>query len=115
MSLAHWVAIVQGVFTVLLTVVGVLFAKSRAEQVGREELLKSLAELREQIGDRDRTAIGLREQLISVQAAMTALDARVKQQETQILMLVRENMELKSTRSPPDKPPSRRKPPPEKG
>lgn len=96
MSLAQWTAVAQGIFTILLMVVGVFFARARAEQVGREELLKSLSELREQIGDRDRTALGLREELKSLDQQLKLLTERIRTQEAQILALVTENLGLKA-------------------
>lgn len=95
MTAPQWTAVVQGVLTILLMVAGTFFARARAEQVGRDELLKSLQELREQISDRDRTALGLREELKSMNERLRALGERVQAQETQILALVAENLALK--------------------
>lgn len=105
MTVVQWGQLVQVVFGVLLTICAVWYARAKTEQVGRDELLKSLEELRSQVQDRDRTAIGLREQLSTVHSEVQGLSERVKVQETQILVLVRENIGLK-------KPPRKRSGPP---
>lgn len=112
MSLAQWTAVVQAVFTLVFMFTAAYFARARAQVVGREELLKALAELREQIEDRDRTAIGLRERIKDVDAALEILKEQSKHQAIQQDILVRENLGLKMKLEALEAPPHRHELPP---
>lgn len=81
--------------TAVLAVLGFLFIRAKADEMGREMVEKTLDRLRGEIEDRDRVAIGQREQINALSGRVELIGAEVVRKEAQVSALLEENLSLK--------------------
>lgn len=83
-------------FKLLLIFVSVQFVRTKTDEISREMLKKTIDELRNQIGDRDRTSIGLREQISTLTQRVNNIQADLEYKRSEVMALLEENLSLKT-------------------
>ena len=91
----QWPTLVNLLFSTVVAVIGAVYVRAYIATLSRDDLMRTLDELRDQIADRDRTSLGLREEIKGLNARVEQITAEVERRQGQVAFLLEENLELK--------------------